>query len=131
MILAVFGLAAKVFSLEKLGSSSNSLPQILILFACVFLLIYRNKISAMHAIISSLTAMLLQLVFEMIYIVIILQKVLRINVDTIFNQSASIFSLIGLPYLVALNLFILLIYKVKMKRRLNDEYTGSTGEENM
>lgn len=85
----------------------------------------------MHAIISSLTAMLLQLVFEMIYIVIILQKVLRINVDTIFNQSASIFSLIGLPYLVALNLFILLIYKVKMKRRLNDEYTGSTGEENM
>lgn len=85
----------------------------------------------MHAIISSLTAMLLQLVFEMVYIVIILQKTLRVNVDIIFDQSTSIFSLIGLPYLVALNLFILLLYKVRIKRRLDDESTRSTGEENI
>ncbi len=72
----------------------------------------------MHAIISSLIVMLLQLVFEMVYIVIIIQKVLGVDRNVIFNQSIPMFSLVGLPYLLALALLILWIYKFMMKRRI-------------
>lgn len=85
----------------------------------------------MHAITSALTVMILQLVFEAVYIVIILQKLLEISSHDIFSQSVKMFSLIGLPYLVALGLIILWIYKVRMKRRMHNEDTGSSGKKNM
>lgn len=123
IILAILGFIAKVFNELKLESTSNSLPQILILFACIFLLIYGNKISTMHAIVSSLTVMLVQLIFELIYMVIILQGIFGVDADLIFDQSTYMYSLIGLPYLFSLGLSILLLYKIRIKRRMNNEYT--------
>lgn len=85
----------------------------------------------MHAITSTLTVMILQLVFEAVYIVIILQKVLGISQHVIFSQPVKIFSIIGLPYLVTLGLVILWVYKVRMKRRMHNENTGTSGKKNM
>ena len=118
MILAVAGFTAKIFSQVKLEGTGNSLPQILIIFACIFLLIYRNKISPMYAILSSLIAMLLQLIFEVIYMVLFLQKMLNVDMNLIFNQPNIVFSLIGFPYLLAFGLLVILIYKRRIKRRV-------------
>ncbi|MFZ7122062.1 MAG: hypothetical protein ACOWWH_14070 [Eubacteriaceae bacterium] len=116
-ILAVLGFATKILSETKLLNTSNSVPQILILFACIFLLVIVNKIVVVKAIISSLTVMLLQVFFEGIYILLVLKSIFKLDVHKIFEESVFKQSVLGLPNLILMAISILLFYKVMMKRR--------------
>lgn len=118
IILAIFGFTAKILSEMKLLNTSNTVPQILILFTCIFLLVNVNQIKLVKATISSLIIMILQLFFEVVYVVLILKSIIGINIDKIFNKSLFMTSLIGLPYLITLGLFVLLYYKFIVKRRV-------------
>ena len=117
-ILAIFGFTAKILSEMKLLNTSNTVPQILILFSCIFLLVNINQIKLVKATISSLIVMILQLFFEVVYVVLILKSIIGINIDKIFNKSLFMTSLIGLPYLLTLGLLVLLYYKFMVKRRV-------------
>lgn len=116
-ILAVLGFATKILSETKLLNTSNSVPQILILFACIFLLVIVNKIVMVKAIISSLIVMILQLFFEGIYILLILKSIFKLDVQKIFEESVFKQSALGLPNLILLAMIVLIFYKVMMKRR--------------
>lgn len=118
LILSTIGFMAKILSEIKLLNTSNTVPQILILFASIFLLVNINKIKMVKAIISSLIIMILQLFIEVIYVVIVLKSIIGVNLDKIFNKSMIMISLIGLPYLIILGIIVLLFYKCRIKSRI-------------
>lgn len=120
-ILAVFGFGAKILSQTMLLNTSNTVPQILILFACIILLVSINNIKIVNGILSSLSIMILQLIFEGVYVMLILRAVLKINIETIFQKSLLISSLIGLPYLILLGFIVYIFYKLMIKKGSNYE----------